>query len=121
MARYWTRGEVAQENRNAVVGTLAIVVVLFSLFFLAPGMTIITFAIRPFIHLDRGQMWAFSAVASVTTYAALRLGLGKERSPGKWYVVACALALSAFVLAKFGFHAVWPDRMWDFFARADVP
>lgn len=121
MARYRTRGEIAAENRNAVVGTIAIVVVLFSVFFLSPGMTIVTFAIRPFIHLDRGQMWAFSAAASVATYVGLRLGLARERSPGKWYVVACALAVSAFVLGKYGFHAVWPDRMWDLFARADVP
>lgn len=116
-----TRAEIAQENRNAVIGTIAIVVVLFSVFFVAPGMMLVTFAVRPFIHLDRGQMWLFSAVASAATYGGLRIGLGPERSTGKYYVVACTLAVGAFVLAKFGFHAVWPDRMFDFFARADVP
>ena len=121
MTRYRSRGEIAQENRNAVIGTLAIVVVLFAVFFIAPGMMVVTFAIRPFIHLDRAQMWIFSAVASVATYVALRLGLGTDRAPGKYYVGACTLAVSAFVIAKFGFHAVWPDRMWDFFARAGVP
>ena len=40
--RVRTRGEIAQENRNAVIGTIAIVVVLFSVFFVAPGMMIVT-------------------------------------------------------------------------------
>ncbi len=119
--RYRTRAEIAAENRNVVIITIAIVVVLFSVFFISPGMVVVTFAIRPFVHLDRAQMWIFSVVAAVATYGGLRVGLGNERSPSKYYLGACTLAVFAFVLAKFGFHATWPDRMWDFFARGDVP
>lgn len=115
-----TRAEVAEENRNVAIVTIAIVVVLFSVFFVSPGMMILTFAIRPFLHLDRAQMWIFSVVASAATYAGLRFGIGGDRPHGKYYFGLCALSIFAFAAAKFGFHAVWPDRMWDLFARTDV-
>lgn len=115
---YRSRAAIDRENRNVIGATVLIMVVLLGAFFVAPGMMFVTFAVRPFaMGMDRGQLWTFSAVACAAIYVAIRLATSDGRVAGRWYLALCAASIFAFALAKFGFHASWPDLMVDAFTR----
>ncbi len=118
MARVRTEAEIERENRNAAAAAVVIVVVLLAAFVLSPGMMLVTFCVRPFVGLDRGQMWIFSVVACALMAGGLRVAFGTWQHASRYYGVGCVVAVGAFTLAKFGFHAQWPDLMWDEFAKA---
>lgn len=118
MSRYRTEAEVERDDRNALGAGIAIVVLLLGVFFVAPGMMLVTFAVRPFaMAMDRGQLWTFSVVACFATFGGIRLASGSSRLAVRWYAVLCALSLFSFAAAKFGMHAEWPDLMFDAFTR----
>lgn len=117
MARRKTDAEIERENQTAGAAAVVIVFVLLAAFLLSPGMMLVAFCLRPFVHLDRGQMWVFSAVGCLLTAGGLRIAAGSWHTASRYYAIACVVAVSAFVLAKFGFHAEWPDLMWDEFAE----
>lgn len=115
---YRSRAAIDRENRNVVGATVLIMVVLLGAFSVAPGMMFVTFAIRPFaMGLDRGQLWTFSVVACAAIYVAIRLASSDGRFAGRWYLGLCALSIFSFAVAKFAFHASWPDLMVDAFTR----
>ncbi|MBK7402700.1 MAG: hypothetical protein IPJ34_42350 [Myxococcales bacterium] len=106
-------------TRNGGAGAAggALVLCLLGVFLFAPGMMIVHLAVRPLAGaLDRGQMWIFSVVASALLLLALHI-VASERA-STWYLYLCVGAVAAFALAKFGFHAAWPDAMFDAFSRA---
>lgn len=105
-----------KQTRGSVIGTTVVALVAaFGVFFLSPGMLVIFLAVRPFVALDRGQLWTFSAVTSVAALTVLRLCVGDSKRAGRWYAALCAAVCATFLLARFGFHAEWPDLMFDAF------
>lgn len=118
MTRARTEAEIEREDRNAAGAAVLIVVALLAAFVLSPGMMIVSFCLRPFVELDRGQMWVFSIAACLATAVGLRIAFDTWERASRIYAGACVVAVGAFTLAKFGLHSDWPDLMWDEFAKA---
>lgn len=117
---YKTKEELRDEHqtRQSIAVAVVAVVVFFGLFFVTPGMMVVTFAVRPFaMGMDRGQLWIFSVVVSAAIFVGLRLALGDNKRASTWYVVLCVLALGSWLIAQFGIHARWPDLMVDAFFK----
>ncbi len=74
MARRKTDAEVERENQGAAAAAIPIVMVLVAAFMLSPGMMLVTFCVRPFVQLDRGQMRVFSVGANIPGWFHERRG-----------------------------------------------
>ena len=114
----------ALEQLIALAGAAVIIVVAIAIaaaaVVFAPGIALVAACGSFFrLTLDRGQMWTFSVLASIASFAVMYLAVatlgtergGRLRSSTTIYIVIATIIVILGAISHFGFHAM-------FFARA---
>ena len=100
-----------QDNRNAGLGFLLLVLLAIGVFLIMPGMAILTAVVEVFtLSLEPRQMWVISFVISVVVFLFMRWRAFSFREAGKAYMSLSGIIALLFVLLHFGLQTTFAAR-----------
>jgi hypothetical protein len=115
MARIDVRHHSA--TAEGLAGGAVAFLLLFGVVLVAPG-AVLVFAIDRVagLTLDCAQLWTFAVLGSAGLVGGLSAGAGSFTTGARRFAVLAFAVVVCLIVARFGFHARWPDRLWDAFA-----
>ena len=102
----------SDEKGGTLAGLLQLLLLLFALVFVAPGILFMGF-FRSASHLplDLGQMWTFAVVFALGVYGLLAVLYRSAWKGLKVYLILSFLSVLTGVVGHFGFKASWPEAL----------